>query len=51
MVGGAKAIELALTFMTGFVAVAPVVDGAVVVAVGWKTVAYGVKVGAATFYC
>ena len=50
--GGAKAMELALTFMTGLVDVAVVpVAGAVVVAVGWNAVAYGVKVGAATFCC
>ena len=49
--GGAKAMELALTFMTGLdVDVVPVA-GAVVVAVGWNAVAYGVKVGAATFCC
>ena len=44
-------MELALTFMTGLdVDVVPVA-GAVVVAVGWNAVAYGVKVGAATFCC
>ena len=48
--GGAKAMELALTFMTGLADVVPVA-GAVVVAVGWNAVAYGVKVGAATFCC